>query len=106
MTEQAIQSSQGPLEERYRVQSVERALQLLEVLSAAGPDGSTLTDLARTIGVSKSTAYAILQTMLGGGFVADIGVQRSAAGSYCAPSPKIVTGLDGELACRPPQTSS
>jgi IclR family transcriptional regulator, acetate operon repressor len=74
MTEQAIQSSQGPLEERYRVQSVERAFQLLEVLSAAGPDGSTLTDLARTIGVSKSTAYAILQTMLGGGFVADIGV--------------------------------
>lgn len=62
-----------PLEERYRVQSVERAFQLLEALAAAGPEGATLTDLARSIGVSKSTAYAILQTMLGGGFVADVG---------------------------------
>src|SRR5256885_16145290 len=63
----------NPLEERYRVQSVERALQLLETLAAAGPDGSTLSELARSIGVSKSSAYAILQTMLGGGFVADVG---------------------------------
>jgi IclR family transcriptional regulator, acetate operon repressor len=62
-----------PLEERYRVQSVERAFQLLEALGAAGPEGSTLSELARSIGVSKSTAYAILQTMLGGGFVADVG---------------------------------
>jgi IclR family acetate operon transcriptional repressor len=62
-----------PQEERYRVQSVERALQLLETLAAAGPDGSTLSELARSIGVSKSTAYAILQTMLAGGFVADVG---------------------------------
>jgi len=31
------------LEERYRVQSVERAFQLLETLAAAGPEGSTLT---------------------------------------------------------------
>jgi IclR family acetate operon transcriptional repressor len=74
MTEQALEPSNGPLEERYRVQSVERAFQLLEALAAAGPDGATVTDLARTIGVSKSTAYAILQTLLGGGFVADLGV--------------------------------
>ncbi len=74
MTEQVLHSSNGPLEQRYRVQSVERAFQLLEALGAAGPDGATLTDLARSIGVSKSTAYAILQTLLGGGFVADIGV--------------------------------
>jgi IclR family acetate operon transcriptional repressor len=73
MTERAFQPSEGQLEERYRVQSVERAFQLLEVLAAAGPDGSTLTSLAKSIGVSKSTAYAILQTLLGGGFVADDG---------------------------------
>jgi IclR family transcriptional regulator, acetate operon repressor len=60
-------------EERYRVQSVERAFHLLETLAAAGADGSTLSALARSIGVSKSTAYAILQTMLGVGFVADTG---------------------------------
>jgi IclR family acetate operon transcriptional repressor len=72
MTERALDTPQ-PLEDRYRVQSVERAFQLLEALAAAGPDGSTVTDLARSIRVSKSTAYAILQTMLGGGFVADVG---------------------------------
>jgi len=74
MTEQAVQPADGQLEERYRVQSVERAFQLLEVLGAAGPEGSTLTGLAKSIGVSKSTAYAILQTLLGGGFVADTGM--------------------------------
>jgi IclR family acetate operon transcriptional repressor len=73
MTEPAFHPSQPPLEERYRVQSVERAFLLLETLAAVGPEGATLTDLARSIHVSKSTAYAILQTMLGGGFVADVG---------------------------------
>lgn len=60
-------------EDRYRVQSVERAFALLEALAEAGPEGMTLTDLGRTLGVSKSTAYAILQTLLSGGFVADGG---------------------------------
>lgn len=73
MTEQPFDSPAQPQEERYRVQSVERAFHLLESIAAAGPDGLTLTDLAKAIGVSKSTAYAILQTMLGGGFVADTG---------------------------------
>jgi IclR family acetate operon transcriptional repressor len=60
-------------EGRYRVQSVERAFVLLEALAEAGSDGMTLSDLGRTLGVSKSTAYAILQTLLTGGFVADSG---------------------------------
>ena len=60
-------------EGRYRVQSVERAFVLLEALAEAGPDGMTLSELGRALGVSKSTAYAILQTLLTGGFVADAG---------------------------------
>jgi IclR family acetate operon transcriptional repressor len=60
-------------EDRYRVQSVERAFQLLEALAEARPEGMTLSDLGRGLGVSKSTAYAILQTLLTGGFVADSG---------------------------------
>jgi IclR family acetate operon transcriptional repressor len=60
-------------EDRYRVQSVERAFLLLEALAEAGPEGKTLSDLGRALGVSKSTAYAILQTLLTGGFVADAG---------------------------------
>jgi IclR family acetate operon transcriptional repressor len=61
------------VEERYRVQSVERALGLLETLAGAGADGLTVSDLARSAGVSKSAAYAILQTMLAHGFVSDSG---------------------------------
>jgi len=60
-------------EDRYRVQSVERAFFLLEALAEVGPEGMTLSDLARLLGVSKSSAYAILQTLLAGGFVADSG---------------------------------
>jgi IclR family acetate operon transcriptional repressor len=64
-------------EERYRVQSVERAFALLEALTEASPEGMTLSTLARSLGVSKSTAYAILQTLLAGGFVADAGTGMS-----------------------------
>lgn len=69
MTEQPTH----PTEDRYRVQSVERAFVLLEALADAGPEGMTLSDLARLLGISKSSAYAILQTLLAGGFVADSG---------------------------------
>jgi len=61
------------VEERYRVQSVERALGLLETLAHAGPEGLTVSDLGRSAGVSKSATYSILQTMLAHGFVADTG---------------------------------
>jgi IclR family transcriptional regulator, acetate operon repressor len=60
-------------DDRYRVQSVERALELLGTLADAGVDGMTLSDLGRSLEVSKSSAYAILQTMLAHGFVADSG---------------------------------
>ncbi len=59
--------------DRYRVQSVERALELLGTLADAGADGMTLSDLGRSLEVSKSSAYAILQTMIAHGFVADSG---------------------------------
>ncbi len=58
---------------RYRVQSVERALIALEALAEAGPEGMTLTELSRALGLSKSSAYAILHTMRARNFVADSG---------------------------------
>lgn len=68
----------GGLEpERYRVRSVERGLDLLEALAAAGPDGLPLTDIARAIGASKSTALALLRTLTGRGFVAELGDGRA-----------------------------
>jgi IclR family acetate operon transcriptional repressor len=58
---------------RYRLQSVERALDTLEFLALAGPDGITLTDLAQELAVSKSSAFALLHTLIARGFAADSG---------------------------------
>ena len=59
--------------ERYRVQSLGRALDLLELVAARGREGARLTDLALAQGLSKAATYAILQTLLAHGFVADAG---------------------------------
>src|ERR1700751_65880 len=59
--------------QRYRLHGVERALDTLELLAAAGPGGMTLTELAARISVSKSSAFALLQTLIARGFVADSG---------------------------------
>ena len=61
--------------QRYRLHGVERALETLQLLAAAGPDGMTLTQLAEKIAVSKSSAFALLQTMIARGFVADSGAR-------------------------------
>jgi IclR family acetate operon transcriptional repressor len=56
---------------------VERALDALELLAAAGSEGMTLTDLTDRLSVSKSTAFALLQTLIGRGYVADSGTRLS-----------------------------
>lgn len=60
-------------DERYRVQSLGRALDLLELLAKAGRDGSRLTDLAVSLGLSKAATYAMLQTLLSRGFISALG---------------------------------
>ena len=62
---------------RYRVQSVERALDTLDVLEAAGPDGATLSEIARRLGASKSTVLAVLGTLAARGVVAEVGAGRA-----------------------------
>jgi IclR family transcriptional regulator, acetate operon repressor len=61
----------------YRLQSVERALDALEILAAAGADGMTLTELTERLSVSKSTAFALLHTLISRGYVADSGTRLS-----------------------------
>jgi len=61
--------------QRYRLHGVERALDTLELLAVAGPDGMTLTELAEQISVSKSSAFALLHTLIARGFVADSGAR-------------------------------
>lgn len=60
-------------DERYRVQSLGRALDLLELLAKSGREGGRLTDLAAGLGLSKAATYAILQTFLSRGFISAIG---------------------------------
>jgi IclR family acetate operon transcriptional repressor len=60
-------------DERYRVQSLGRALDLLELISRRGREGARLSELAREIAMSKAATFAILQTLLAHGFVADEG---------------------------------
>jgi IclR family acetate operon transcriptional repressor len=55
------------------VQSVERALRILDLLAAAGVDGASVTDIGRRLGVSKSTAFSLVRTLMSREFVADTG---------------------------------
>jgi IclR family acetate operon transcriptional repressor len=56
---------------------VERALDALELLAAAGADGMTLTELTERLSVSKSSAFALLHTLISRGYVADSGARLS-----------------------------
>lgn len=60
--------------ERYRVHSIARAMQMLELLAEpASGEGLGVTEIAEATGLSKSAAFAVLQTLLDGGYVADSG---------------------------------
>jgi IclR family transcriptional regulator, acetate operon repressor len=62
---------------KYRLQSVERALDALEFFALAGPEGVTLTELADQLAVSKSSAFALLQTLIARGFATDSGTRQN-----------------------------
>jgi IclR family transcriptional regulator, acetate operon repressor len=62
---------------KYRLQSVERALDALEFFAQAGPEGVTLTELAGQLHISKSSAFALLQTLIARGFAADSGSRQN-----------------------------
>jgi DNA-binding IclR family transcriptional regulator len=52
-----------------RVQSVDRALRLLEVVAATGPRGETVTGLAGRCGINRATAWRLLGTLEARGLV-------------------------------------
>jgi IclR family acetate operon transcriptional repressor len=66
-----------PAGERYTVRSVARALLILEQLSDAPDEGRSVTEIADSSGLSKSAAFAILQTMVAANFVADSGTGQN-----------------------------
>jgi DNA-binding IclR family transcriptional regulator len=52
-----------------RVQSVDRALRLLEVVAATAPRGETVTTLATRCGINRATAWRLLGTLEARGLV-------------------------------------
>jgi DNA-binding IclR family transcriptional regulator len=52
-----------------RVQSVDRALQLLAVVATAAPRGETATELASRCGINRATAWRLLATLEAHGLV-------------------------------------
>lgn len=61
-------------DDRYTVRSVVRAISILHEIGDRAPSGgSSVTDIADAVGLSKSATFAILQTLLSAGFVTDSG---------------------------------
>lgn len=56
---------------RYKVKSLGRALDALDILGQRGRDGMSLSELARALSMSKPATYAILQTFLAHNIVRD-----------------------------------
>jgi IclR family acetate operon transcriptional repressor len=61
--------------ERHSIQSVDRALYLLETIAEAGGE-TTLTDLSNRTGLNISTCHHLLATLIQRGFVAKIPGRR------------------------------
>lgn len=61
--------------ERHNIQSVDRALFLLETIAEAGGE-TTLTDLANRTGLNISTCHHLLATLIQRGFVAKVPGRR------------------------------
>jgi len=57
---------------RYTVGSVVKALRLIDLVAAGPVEGLTLSELARTMGASKSTTYGLVRTLVDSGFLRDI----------------------------------
>jgi|RhiMethySRZTD1v2_1073278.scaffolds.fasta_scaffold03797_2 IclR family transcriptional regulator, acetate operon repressor len=68
-----VEEAGGGADQQYRVLSLGRALDLLEIVARKGKEGGRLTDLSHDLGLSKASTFAILQTLLSRGYVADIG---------------------------------
>ena len=56
---------------RYTVQSVARALRLVEIVAAGPPGGRSLSELARALGTSKSSTLALARTLVAFGYLRD-----------------------------------
>ncbi|MFF0266965.1 IclR family transcriptional regulator [Kribbella sp. NPDC004536] len=66
---------------RSRVQSVDRAALVLEILAGVDARGAGLGDIAEKVGVARSTAHALLRTLEANGLVAEVAGPRFVLGT-------------------------
>jgi IclR family transcriptional regulator, acetate operon repressor len=66
-----VSDTNQPANDKYSLRSVGRALDVLVALGRDNAKGMTVAEIAEAIGVSKSTAFSLLQTLIAHGFVAD-----------------------------------
>jgi IclR family transcriptional regulator, acetate operon repressor len=59
-------------DDRYTVRSVQRALQLLEIVASEPQSGLSLTQIAKVLGLSKSTTLATARTLTAHGILRSI----------------------------------
>jgi IclR family acetate operon transcriptional repressor len=76
--EGSLARAQGDRSERQSIQSVDRAITLLEAIAEAGGE-STLTELSRRTRLNISTCHHLLSTLVARGYVAKVPVRRSYA---------------------------
>jgi IclR family acetate operon transcriptional repressor len=67
-----MMTTKMPVDEKYSLRSVNRAIDVLETLSNCGPEGMGVGEIAEAIDVSRSTAFTLLQTLTARGLVADV----------------------------------
>ena len=80
---------------RGRVQSVERAVALLDAIAGASPRGSTVAELALACGINRATAWRLLATLEGRGLVdRDPATSRYQIG-YTVARLAAASGVDG-----------
>ena len=70
-TQEPASSAADP--QKYRVKSLDRAIDILEFIAQSGIEGVSVSDVARANGTTKSNAYGILQTLVDRGYLADSG---------------------------------
>lgn len=65
-------TSPGVNPPRFPVQSVARALDIVEVVADSGSSGATLSELGRALRLSKSTVLATVRTLVGFGYLRSV----------------------------------
>jgi IclR family acetate operon transcriptional repressor len=102
--------------ERYNVRSVQRALRVLEIVSSEPVAGLSLTQIAQSLGASKSTTLALARTLVASGMLRSIdpgpryklgtalirygdqAAQQSPIGEVCLPILREVSAASGMTA--------